>query len=903
PFSDTDKDSQDEFEHSQDESELSQEGSDEDQDSAEGDTDDELSDEDPEAEGHTQEDLDGEYSQEGSECEERQTETDEDGELDSEQSGEDLELKDHTTTVVDQAIDYIPGALDRATHLSSLLTTTTADSSADERSNPLDEFRTPPVYRCGFFGATGSGKSSLINAILQVDVLPTSSSKACTSVVTEISYNELEDFRADLHFVKRSEWTAELKMLMGDINDDIQSQLERAQKVKEREALKSNQRDQKTNKGETQKSNSPKPFELTKVSDHAKKSWQTLVAVYSDEEKPFTLTDYKRLIYDSGNIDLLLDDEKWPFLSDCLDAVKPIILAKGDELKIALHSWVGDKGRWPLIKKVNVRIHSEILSTGTILVDLPGSGDSNAARAAVAEEYRKSVDHYFIVVPVIRGVDSKMTRVTKCDDVDDREIISNYGLDQNEDCVRLFNDRNDWESQLARANAAIMKKESEADEPLNSSNKRPQDIQIGGKLKRARGQSLCVATDIDAVEEPLFEDLYRERKRCEEGFRATNFAIKAFCSLFRSEARHKTKFNTILRRRVNEAEAADIPVFAVSARDFKTLQNATGALERYARSKIQTLQNIEKNEFDRKQLANKWGSKHLQLKLTKRFKPHKTAMVVKFEDCFMSGIGASCAAAAAVASEKVNPTIETILKENSWQGLRAAFRRSGLYAGLDINYEVAAPFIKEILTSWQSTFDQDVFPETSHLIHAAIKEILDEIPPLCTSTSFQKLIQDRVGLVLEETDSFLNSLNKKINQLIKESKKNISSSLTPCIKQDLTEGYQKALEFTGKGSVVRQQSYFSGFVRERDVTLFVDLRQDVLEALKELLLNLETKIEAEMETLARKVQTEMNTLWDDLKIAPQKLKELRESIKTFHGEVKVHVEALKELESDRMDTD
>jgi hypothetical protein len=44
---------------------------------------------------------------------------------------------------------------------------------------------------------------------------------------------------------------------------------------------------------------------------------------------------------------------------------------------------------WPLIKVVRIYTKADVLSTGAVIVDLPGVHDSNAARAAVAAGYMK----------------------------------------------------------------------------------------------------------------------------------------------------------------------------------------------------------------------------------------------------------------------------------------------------------------------------------------------------------------------------------------------------------------------------------------------------------------------------------------------------------------------------------
>lgn len=46
-------------------------------------------------------------------------------------------------------------------------------------------------------------------------------------------------------------------------------------------------------------------------------------------------------------------------------------------------------GFWPLIKVVRIYTKADVLSTGAVIVDLPGVQDSNAARAAVAAGYIK----------------------------------------------------------------------------------------------------------------------------------------------------------------------------------------------------------------------------------------------------------------------------------------------------------------------------------------------------------------------------------------------------------------------------------------------------------------------------------------------------------------------------------
>lgn len=74
-------------------------------------------------------------------------------------------------------------------------------------------------------GETGAGKTSLINALLDEDeLLVTSGWRACTAVICEISYNEIDDpqkaYRAEVEFISQESWESETQILVGDLVED-----------------------------------------------------------------------------------------------------------------------------------------------------------------------------------------------------------------------------------------------------------------------------------------------------------------------------------------------------------------------------------------------------------------------------------------------------------------------------------------------------------------------------------------------------------------------------------------------------------------------------------------------------------------------------------------------------------
>ncbi len=61
----------------------------------------------------------------------------------------------------------------------------------------------------------------------------------------------------------------------------------------------------------------------------------------------------------------------------------------------------------PLVKVVRIFVKAEILKPGIVLVDLPGSGDTSAARLAVAENYRKNLTASIVCAPAPRAGNDK----------------------------------------------------------------------------------------------------------------------------------------------------------------------------------------------------------------------------------------------------------------------------------------------------------------------------------------------------------------------------------------------------------------------------------------------------------------------------------------------------------------
>lgn len=237
----------------------------------------------------------------------------------------------------------------------------------------------------GVVGNTGAGKSSVINAMLDEErLVPTNCMRACTAVVTEMSWNDSTDpfskYRAEIEFISRADWEKEVAMLMKEFlteNGTLQ-----------REAF-----DQSTDAGI---------------------AWAKFHSVHPkiarDELGDCTAANLMsdRGLKVLGTTKKINTSEPYRFYQELQKYV--------DSKEKVTKKDKKDKGSacemeyWPLIKVVKIYTKAPALSTGAVIVDLPGVHDSNAARAAVAQGYIKQCTGLWIVAPITRAVDDKAAK-------------------------------------------------------------------------------------------------------------------------------------------------------------------------------------------------------------------------------------------------------------------------------------------------------------------------------------------------------------------------------------------------------------------------------------------------------------------------------------------------------------
>ncbi|KAG2369878.1 hypothetical protein BDR07DRAFT_1526349 [Suillus spraguei] len=300
-----------------------------------------------------------------------------------------------------------------------------------------------PTTMIAVCGATGAGKSSILNAILDDNIVPTSGMRACTAVVTEIAYHATPTINADVSFLSEAEWRAELAVLLDDLVDE-DGNLKRTNDLRSDSGV----------------------------------AWHKVHAVYPSiaQEQLVHLTVDQILARDKNIAKVLGTTKKISAknstifaqeIAKYIDSKDQKRGSKKDKIKVfdgSLMSLITkDKNKetkkkdhgpalWPLIRQVNVRCNAQALSTGAILVDLPGVADANAARNSIAKDYMKKCNCIWILAPITRAVDDKTARdllgeafklqlmstydahtitfiASKCDDISCSEVIPALSLE------------------------------------------------------------------------------------------------------------------------------------------------------------------------------------------------------------------------------------------------------------------------------------------------------------------------------------------------------------------------------------------------------------------------------------------------------------------------------------------
>ncbi|XP_028927908.1 nuclear GTPase SLIP-GC-like [Ornithorhynchus anatinus] len=225
-----------------------------------------------------------------------------------------------------------------------------------------------PVY-IGLFGSTGSGKSSLLNAIIDKEMfLPVSGESTCTSCLVQVSSGVSDKYEAKIHLLSEQEWEEELRNL--------------------KELIVRNE----TRSGE----------EEVDECGIVQEAILKLNALYGLEAENKSVDELLRIrIFNAHNI--VLKESCAKVLSEQMDQ----FIRNQSEL-----SEDNERELWPLVNHVEVTLSmSEFLPRGVVLLDIPGTGDFNSKRDLMWKESINKCSAIWIIGDVERIKGGKVHEV------------------------------------------------------------------------------------------------------------------------------------------------------------------------------------------------------------------------------------------------------------------------------------------------------------------------------------------------------------------------------------------------------------------------------------------------------------------------------------------------------------
>ncbi|KDQ63222.1 hypothetical protein JAAARDRAFT_188822 [Jaapia argillacea MUCL 33604] len=238
-------------------------------------------------------------------------------------------------------VDRVKGLASTFPELSGLLSKAKA-SLSDERRKVWNEnmeeiANLPEPCQIAIVGQTGCGKSSLLNAMLDASVAPTSSSgRACTSVPTEFSFKDIQHYEAIITFREEEEWKEEVLALQADFSQSLDGSQEDRKFLMEVDAR-----------------------------------WKAVCPHVT--EQSIRSLDVDQILSQGGFKDVLGQTEY-------LSSPDPSELQK-----MLYHRMAGNRTDTtgdPTVETKKIQVFGKFpaLSTGVTLVDVPGSGDANSVR-------------------------------------------------------------------------------------------------------------------------------------------------------------------------------------------------------------------------------------------------------------------------------------------------------------------------------------------------------------------------------------------------------------------------------------------------------------------------------------------------------------------------------------------
>ncbi|KAI0043424.1 hypothetical protein FA95DRAFT_1630608 [Auriscalpium vulgare] len=229
----------------------------------------------------------------------------------------------------------------------------------------------------GLFGSTGTGKSSLVNAVVETKLVPTSGMAACTATVVQVSYHADLNVEAEVSFISERDWRDEIETVVHALSEAATDKVQLSQIRESRSWLKCSE------------------FQISA----AYPSLTLQNAANMSVTEIFSLNPRLRAVL--GCTKTVTAEDGVPFSQTIGNYITSYSPGRAQR-----QSTRRDGGSiWSIVQKVKIWCNAPVLRAGVTLVDLPGVSDNNDVRNSIAKDYISQCDHVFIMTDISRAVD------------------------------------------------------------------------------------------------------------------------------------------------------------------------------------------------------------------------------------------------------------------------------------------------------------------------------------------------------------------------------------------------------------------------------------------------------------------------------------------------------------------
>lgn len=169
-----------------------------------------------------------------------------------------------------------------------------------------------------------------------------------------------------------------------------------------------------------------------------------------------------------------------------------------------------------------------------------------------------------------------------------------------------------------------------------------------------------------------------------------------------------------------------------------------------------------------------------------------------------------------------------------------------------MNVELVNPFTRNIASSWQQVFEGDLFAAFEKAATKSINNLLKEVED-SAAPGLKDRVKSQAELCLEEAGVALKKTLELVRVTMNTEQKEVSRCLAPHVQNQLVDGYDRAMEERGKGSVARQKAVFHQYVVDQKDDVFEDGADVILDRLASAADAIGVALENALVNLAEKV--------------------------------------------------